>query len=221
MKKAKAKTAKKKPGGSLGYRAVKRGFDIILGSIGSIFILPLNLIIKILYVSHGDHNPIFLKQYRIGRNGKQFRIWKYRTMVPGAEEKLEDILAKNSELREEYNRRRKLEDDPRVTKMGSYLRKASIDELPQFFNVFLGNMSFIGNRPYLLPEKDEMNGKFEAITSVKPGITGWWQVNGRSETDFYERLKLEEYYAKHQSLGLDFKILGKTVGTVISKKGAS
>ena len=206
---------------NLAYRAFKRFIDIVVSCIGCVFLVPLTLIVKITYLCHGDTYPIFLKQYRIGKNGKQFRIWKYRTMVPGAEEKLEDILAKNKDLREEYRKNRKLEDDPRVTKMGHRFRRASLDELPQLINVLIGNMSLVGNRPYLLPEKSEMNGYYKIITSTKPGITGWWQVNGRNNVDFNKRLELEKFYSENQCFTLDVKIVFKTFGTVLSRKGAS
>lgn len=210
----------KKPKRNYAYLALKRLFDIIVALIGCVFLLLFFVIVKITYMLHGDFHTIFLRQERFGKNGKVFKIWKIRTMVPHAEEKLEDLLAKDKQLRKEYQENKKLENDPRVTKMGHYFRRSSIDELPQLINVLTGSMSLVGNRPYLIPEKADMNDKFDIITSVKPGITGWWQVNGRNNVSFKKRLELEEYYAAHQSFCLDCKIFFRTFSAVITRKGA-
>ena len=221
MKKAKAKTAKKKPGGSLGYRAVKRGFDVLVSSVGCIFLLPLTLAVKINYLAHGDKHSIFLEHYRIGKNGKKFRIRKFRTMVPGAEEMLDD-LKKDPKYRDEFKKYGKIQNDPRVNKYSRFLRKSSLDELPQLYNIIAGHMSLVGPRPLVEGELDEFGGDHERYESVRPGLTGWWAVNGRSDIDYKQRLKLEYYYIDHASLWLDTKIIFMTFGTVLGgrKKGA-
>ena len=142
---------------------------------------------------NGDFNSIFFKQERVGKDSKPFMMYKFRTMVPNADEKLNELLKKDSNARKEYAKYKKLNNDPRVTKIGNFLRKTSIDELPQLINVFKGDMSLIGNRPYLPREKSDMKNYYLDIVSTKPGVTGYWQVNGRSKVEFKDRLKLESY----------------------------
>lgn len=201
------------------YLFVKRLFDIICGLIGIILLIPLTIIIKIAYICHGDFHSIFYTQKRIGKKGKEFTIIKYRSMVPGADKDLSKLLEDNEALKEEYKENKKLRKDPRITKVGRFIRKTSIDEMPQFINVFIGKMSVVGNRPYLPREKEEMGDYYKDIVSVKPGITGYWQVSGHNDTNFKQRLKLEEEYAKKASLGLDIKIFFKTFGVVLGKRG--
>ena len=201
------------------YLFVKRLFDIICGLIGIILLIPLTIIIKIAYICHGDFYSVFYTQKRIGKNGKEFTIIKYRSMVPGADKDLSKLLENNAALKEEYKINKKLRKDPRITKVGSFLRKTSLDEMPQFINVFCGEMSVIGNRPYLPGEKEDMGYYFDTIVSLKPGITGYWQVSGHNDTNFVQRLKLEEEYAKKASLGLDTRIFFMTFGVVLGKRG--
>ena len=201
------------------YLILKRILDIIFGLIGIILLIPITIIVKIAYLFQGDFYSIFYSQARIGKNGKLFKIYKFRSMKPNADEELENILKENEEFSKEYKENKKLRKDPRITKVGRIIRKLSIDEVPQFINVFLGNMSLVGNRPYLPKEKEEMGKYYEDIVSVKPGITGLWQVSGHNDTNFQERLELEQKYAKEMSLALDTKIFFKTFGTVLSKKG--
>ncbi len=201
------------------YSFIKRIFDIICGLLGIIILLPITLIVKICYMLSGDFHSIFLCQKRIGKNGKEFNFYKFRTMVPNADDMLVELL-KDKKLAKEYSINKKLAHDPRITKVGKYLRKLSLDELPQFINVLLGNMAMIGNRPYLPREKDDMGKYFKDIVKTKPGITGYWQVSGRSDISFKQRLKLESYYSKNQSLKLDIKIFIKTFSVVIFGKGA-
>ena len=201
-------------------KILKRVIDIIAGIFGIIALLPLTLIIYIANLICKDKGPVFYTQERYGKNGKIFKLYKYRSMVVGADEKLKEYLAENEEARKEYKEYKKLKDDPRITKVGKFIRKTSLDEFPQFINVLKGDMSLVGPRPYLPREKEDINGFFNYITSVKPGITGLWQVNGRSDTTFTERLTLDmSYYYKH-NLKMDLKILGKTVKDVVKKEGA-
>ena len=201
-------------------KILKRMIDIIAGIFGIIALLPLTLIIYIANLICKDKGPVFYTQERYGKNGKIFKLYKYRSMVVGADEKLKEYLAENEEARKEYKEYKKLKDDPRITKVGKFIRKTSLDEFPQFINVLKGDMSLVGPRPYLPREREDINGFFNYITSVKPGITGLWQVNGRSDTTFTERLTLDmSYYYKH-NLKMDLKILGKTVKDVVKKEGA-
>ena len=202
------------------YFKFKRIFDIVIGIIGLIFLLPLAMFIKINYLLDGDKESIIYKQERIGQNGKTFTIFKFRTMIPNAEKELVKILKKNKKLAKEYEINHKLENDPRITKVGKMIRKVSLDEFPQMFNVLLGHMSIIGNRPYLPREKVDMDEYYDEIVKTKPGITGYWQVSGRSSTTFEKRLELESYYSNNFSFLLDFKIFLKTFSTVLFKKGA-
>lgn len=202
------------------YLCIKRLFDIIFSLVGCIFLLPIALVVKISYIINKDFNPIFFSQERIGKNGKLFKFYKFRSMVPNADEVLKNLLESDKELAEEYKINKKLDNDPRITKMGKLLRKTSLDELPQLFNVLKGDMSLIGNRPYLPREKDDMKYYYKSIVKTKPGLTGYWQVNGRSDTTFKERLKLEKYYSNNCSLWLDIKIFFKTFKVVLLHKGS-
>lgn len=202
------------------YLGIKRLFDIIFSLVGCLFLLPIALVVKISYILHKDFNPIFFSQERIGKNGKLFKFYKFRSMVPNADEVLKNLLESDKDLAEEYKINKKLDNDPRITKMGQLLRKTSLDELPQLFNVLKGDMSLIGNRPYLPREKDDMKYYYKSIVKTKPGLTGYWQVNGRSNTTFKERLKLEKYYSNNCSLWLDIKIFFKTFVVVLLHKGS-
>ena len=202
------------------YRFVKRSFDIVLSLIGLLFLLPIALIVKIIYICTGDFDSIFFSQKRIGKNGKEFNFYKIRTMVINADEELEKLLARDSERKKEYEINKKLADDPRITVAGKFLRKSSLDELPQLVNILFGEMSFIGNRPYLPREKESMGVHFHRIVSTKPGLTGYWQVSGRSDTSFDYRLELEEYYSAHCGFRMDIKIFFKTFAVVLLRKGA-
>jgi len=202
------------------YRITKRLFDIICSFIGCIFLLPVAIIVKIVYVCNKDFHSIILKQDRIGKNGKTFKFYKFRSMVPNAEEVLEELLKNDKKIAKEFKINKKIENDPRITKVGKILRKTSIDELPQLINVLKGDMSLIGNRPYMPREKEDMGELFNTIVKTKPGLTGYWQVNGRSDTTFDERLKLEAYYSNNYSLKLDIKIFFKTFAVVLLKKGS-
>ena len=201
------------------YRIPKRIVDIIGGLVGSIITLPIILIVKLAYMVTGDFNPIIFKQERIGKNGKVINIYKFRSMVMNADEVLFKLLEEDEEAAREYKRYKKLKHDPRITKVGNFIRCTSLDEFPQFFNVLKGDMSLVGPRPYLFREKEDMGEYFDIIVQSKPGVTGYWQVNGRSHTDFGKRLVLDEYYINHKSLIMDCKIIIKTIKQVFFKEG--
>lgn len=200
------------------YFAIKRIFDITVSIIGLICLLPLMIIVKISYMLTGDFESIFFTQNRIGKNGKEFKFFKFRTMIPNADDVLFRMLQEDKELAREYKINKKLRDDPRITRMGKILRKTSLDELPQLINVFLGDMSMIGNRPYLPREKDDMGFFYKEIVKTKPGLTGYWQTSGRSDTTFERRLELEQYYSNHYSLKMDIEIFIKTFLVVFHGK---
>lgn len=202
------------------YTIPKRLCDILFGFLGCLFLIPLYICIKIACLITKDPAPIMFKQERIGQNGKPIYIYKFRSMVPNADEVLFKMLEENEEMRREYKRYKKLKNDPRITKVGKFIRATSLDEFPQFLNVLKGDMSLVGPRPYLFREKEDMGEYFDTIVKCKPGVTGYWQVNGRSGTDFIKRLVLDEYYYFHRNLVLDFKIVIKTFVKVFKKDGA-
>ena len=202
------------------YSFIKRFFDILCSLVGIIVLIPLSIIIKISYVLTGDFNSIFFTQNRIGKNGKEFKLFKFRTMVVNADEVLFKLLKENKEIAKEYKKNKKLKNDPRITKVGKILRRTSIDELPQLINVFLGNMTMIGNRPYLPREKEDMGKYYNDIIKTKPGITGYWQVSGKKNATFQKRLELESFYSKNCGLKMDIKIFFKTFGAVVKGHGA-
>ena len=204
----------------VGYLFIKRLFDIICGLLGCVLILPIAIVVKIAYVCDKDFSSIFYSQIRIGKNGKKFKMYKFRSMVPNADEILFKTLEIDKVAAEEYKKNKKFKNDPRITKVGRVMRKLSIDELPQLINILKGDMSMIGNRPYLPRERDDMGEYYKDIIKTKPGLTGYWQVNGRSDTTFNERLKLESFYSNHNSLVLDIKIFFKTFQVVLFGKGA-
>ena len=199
---------------------LKRMLDIFGGICGVVMLIPLTIGVWIANKLSKDNGPIFYTQERIGQNGKIFKMYKYRSMVVGADEKLKEYLENNVGAREEYKKFKKLKNDPRVTKIGKFIRKTSLDEFPQFINVLKGEMSLVGPRPYLPREKEEINGFFKYITACKPGITGLWQTRGRSNTTFTDRLTMDmEYYYNHE-LKMDIKLIYKTVRNVVKKEGA-
>ena len=201
-----------------GYLFIKRLFDIIVAIIGILFLIPIMLVVKIMNVINKDFDPIFFTQERIGKDGKLFKFYKFRSMVPNADEILTQTLKIDKIAEEEYKINKKLKNDPRITKAGKILRKTSLDELPQFINVLKGDMSLIGNRPYLPREKEDMMDFYDDIVKTKPGLTGYWQVNGRNNTTFKERLELESFYSNNYSLKMDTKIFFKTFGVILLKK---
>lgn len=178
----------------------------------------LSVIIKIIYVLSGDSKSCIFKQERIGKDGKKFGIYKFRTMTPDADKQLSELL-ENSDNQKEWEEYHKFKDDPRVTPIGLFLRKTSIDEFPQFINVLKGDMSIIGPRPLIEGELEQHNGD-KKYWNVKPGITGWWACNGRSNMKYDERLEYEYYYVDNISFLLDVKIFFKTTGCILRKIGS-
>ena len=167
-----------------------------------------------------DDGPVFYIQDRIGQNGRKFKMLKFRSMVVDADEKLERFLEENEDVRKEFKVYRKIKNDPRVTKVGKFLRRTSLDEFPQFVNVLFGDMSLVGPRPYLVREIDDMGKYYDIIIKYKPGITGLWQISGRSDVAFEDRLEMDINYHKNHSFKRDIGILLKTIKHVIKKEGA-
>ena len=199
---------------------IKRLFDILGGLVGVFILIPITIYIKLQFLKNGDKESIFFTQERIGYKGKLFKIYKYRSMVPHAEEILDELMEKDPKIKEEYETNKKLEHDPRVTEIGEKIRRNSIDELPQLINVLKGEMSLVGPRPYLPREKEDMGKYYKTIVSCKPGLTGMWQTHGRSEAPFPQRLRYDDYYYRNWSIWLDLTILTKTFKTVNDSTGA-
>lgn len=202
------------------YLCIKRFFDILFGLLSIIPLIICTIFIKIAYVCTGDFHKIIFTQERIGKNGKKIKILKYRSMVPNAEKVLEELMDKDPKIKKEYTENKKLHDDPRITKIGRIIRKCSIDELPQFINILIGDMSLVGPRPYLPREKEDMGSYYDYVIACKPGLTGLWQVSGRSDVSFNYRLKLDKKYVNARGLKYDIIIIFKTFGAVLGKKGA-
>ena len=198
----------------------KRIIDIIGAIVGIIFLIPITIGVYIANKKVKDDGPIFFVQERIGKDGKIFKMYKYRSMVVGADEKLEKYLAENPAANAEYRIFKKLKDDPRITKVGDFLRKTSLDEFPQFINVLKGDMSLVGPRPYLPREQEDMGDYYKYIVTNKPGVTGFWQVKGRNDVTFEDRLHMDIDYYRKENLLLDIKLIFKTAEKVIKKEGA-
>ena len=206
---------------NIAYRFVKRIIDILAGIVGVLLLIPIIIVVEALRIIKKENDgPLFYTQLRIGKNGKQFKMYKFRSMCMNADERLKEYLQENEEARKEYKKYKKLRCDPRITKVGKVLRATSLDEFPQFINVLKGDMSLVGPRPYLPREQKEMGEYYIGITKVKPGITGPWQIKGRSKITFEDRLKMDFEYANKSSLLRDAKILVKTFTKVIDKDGA-
>ena len=200
------------------YMIVKRFLDIILGLIGLMILVPVTILIKAAYLISGDTAPVFYKSIRIGRYGREFMMYKFRTMVPDAEKILEELLEKE-EYSKEWENKRKIDRDPRITAVGRVLRRTSLDEIPQVINILKGDMSVVGPRP-LVPGELEMHNGLTLYNKVRPGLTGWWACNGRSNIGYKERFELEYYYVKNCSLKLDILCLARTFFAVLRREGA-
>lgn len=198
------------------YRAFKRIVDIILGCIGLVLLSPVFLILAIC-IKIDSKGPVIFAHKRIGKNGKKFNMYKFRSMYENAEEMIENF---NEEQKREWQENFKLENDPRITKVGKFLRKTSLDELPQIINIIKGDLSIIGPRPIVDEELEKYGENKEKFLSITPGLTGYWQANGRSNTTYEERMQMELYYIDNQSLWLDIKIFFKTIVSVLKKEGA-
>ena len=211
----------KKQKENIAFRFAKRTIDIIAGVVGTILLIPITILVWLVRIIKKENNgPLFFEQLRIGKNGKQFRMYKYRSMCMNADETLKKYLEENEDARKEYKKYKKLKNDPRITKVGCFLRKTSLDEFPQFINVLKGDMSLVGPRPYLPREQKDMGEYYSAIIKVKPGITGPWQVRGRNKLEFEDRLKLDLEYVNNMSIKEDIKMVWKTVTKVVKKDGA-
>jgi len=200
-------------------RLTKRAMDYALALAGGALILPWIAIVALL-VKFGSRGPVFYGHGRIGEGGRSFRAWKFRTMVENADEILEQCLQADRELQAEWDANQKLKADPRVTRIGKFLRQTSLDELPQLWNVLRGEMSLVGPRPIVWHEVEKYADDFDLYQKVRPGITGLWQVSGRSETTYDERVGMDVHYVRNWSVWLDVYLLAKTVAVVLRKQGA-
>ncbi len=198
------------------YIYVKRGIDVILSTIALVVLSPLFLILAIL-IKLDSKGPVFFLHTRIGKNGKNIKIYKFRTMVTNAEELIKEFTP---EQMKEYKENYKLTNDPRITKIGKFLRKTSLDELPQLINIIKGDLSIIGPRPVVKDELEKYEENIAKFLSVTPGLTGNWAANGRNNTTYEERMRLELEYVDNISLKTDIKIFFQTIYAVIKKEGA-
>ena len=200
-------------------RMLKMVFDYTLTLLGTIAISPILLFIAI-WIYKDSPGPVIFKHIRIGKDGKPFPCYKFRSMCVDAKEKLEELLANDPAAREEWERDFKLKNDPRITKSGAFLRKTSLDELPQIFNVLKGEMSLVGPRPIIQEELERYGEYVGDYLMVKPGITGMWQVSGRSDIEYHERVLLDSWYVRNWSVWIDIVMLFKTFAVVAMRKGA-
>lgn len=223
-------TARSSSQGLLGYgferprqssaaRLAKRCIDVVAATMGMVLLAPLFSAIAAL-ISVDSPGPVFFKQRRMGLDGRCFTVFKFRTMYTDAEAKLQEILDGDPGLKAEYDRYHKLEDDPRVTRVGKWLRRLSLDELPQLWNVLRGDMSLVGPRAYMPSELPRMNGLSRTVLQCPPGLTGLWQVSGRNNLDFSTRVDLDVHYMQHWTLWLDIYILIRTIPVVVTGDGA-
>lgn len=197
----------------------KRGFDLTAGIVLLFLLAPLMLLISVL-IRTADGGPALFKQARIGRGGKSFRCWKFRTMACNADEALQHLLTTDPAAAQEWAESQKLTHDPRITPVGAFLRRSSLDELPQLFNIIAGEMSFVGPRPIVAAERERYGEAFSHCFSVPPGLTGLWQISGRSDCSYDTRVSLDSQYAAEWHLMLDAKILVKTVPAVLMQRGS-
>lgn len=201
------------------YFFIKRIIDFVLSFTGIILLLPVFLLIIVL-IRLDDKGPAFYKHMRIGKNGVPFGVYKFRSMTTKYKSFDEFYDTLNDEQKKEWNENYKLENDPRITKVGRFLRKTSLDELPQILNILKGEMSIVGPRPIVQSELEKYKNDKEKFLSVLPGLTGYWAANGRSCTTYDDRIKMELYYVDNCSLLLDIKIFFQTIRAVLKKEGA-
>jgi Undecaprenyl-phosphate galactose phosphotransferase WbaP len=198
---------------------VKRLMDILLAVLGVVVLSPLLLVLAVL-VKLTSRGPVLFGHRRLGEGGRAIWVYKFRSMAVDAEARLQDLLAADASLRAEYEATYKLRDDPRVSPLGRWLRRTSLDELPQLFNVLHGDLSLVGPRPIVADEIVKYGPAGAAILRVRPGVTGLWQVSGRSDLDYAERVRLDMDYITHWGLWLDLRILAATIPAVLRRKGA-
>ena len=202
--------------GTTFYLIVKRTIDILGALIGLVLLSPIFLIVAIA-IKLDSKGPIIFGYNRKGLHGKDIKVYKFRTMYENSQEIFNNFT---KEQKEEFYKNFKLENDPRVTKIGDFLRRTSIDELPQLINILNGSMSIVGPRPIVQKEIDLYGDYANKLFSVVPGLTGYWQANGRSDTTYEERIKMDMYYIDNRGFWLDFKIIIKTFGSVLKGEGA-
>jgi lipopolysaccharide/colanic/teichoic acid biosynthesis glycosyltransferase len=195
------------------------GMNVAVALIALLFLLPVMLLVA-LAVYAQDGGPILFAHRRIGLNGRTFHCLKFRSMAVDAEARLAELLATDPAARAEWEKDHKLRQDPRVTRLGAFLRKSSLDELPQLFNVLRGDMSLVGPRPIVEAEVGKYGRRFRDYCAVKPGITGLWQVSGRNDTSYRTRVALDCMYARRRSVGLDAYIIAATVPAVLTRRGS-
>lgn len=202
-----------------GKVSANTGMNVSIAVAALVFFLPLMILVA-LAIWCQDRGPIFFAHKRIGRGGSKFPCLKFRSMAVDAQERLQDLLARDPAAREEWERDHKLRNDPRVTRLGAFLRKTSLDELPQLINVIRGEMDVVGPRPIVDDEVAKYGARFKHYCSVNPGITGLWQVSGRNDTSYRSRVAMDCVYARSKSIGLDLKVMAATVPAVLMRKGS-
>ncbi|MDR0441852.1 MAG: undecaprenyl-phosphate galactose phosphotransferase WbaP [Treponema sp.] len=200
-------------------RGIKRFIDIAIVITGGLLILPFLLLVA-LFIKISSPGPVLYKHKRLGRNGKHFYAYKFRSMVVDSQQRLQKLLESNPVIRDEWEKNHKLQKDPRITAIGKILRRTSLDEFPQFINILKGEMSLVGPRPIVDDEITKYGEDFDRIFSIKPGLTGLWQVSGRSDTDYQDRVTYDTYYLQSWSPWLDLWIILKTFSVVLKSKGA-
>ncbi|HEY4032080.1 MAG TPA: sugar transferase [Caulobacteraceae bacterium] len=201
------------------HQAANRGMNVSVAVLALLFFLPVMILVA-LAIWCQDRGPVFFAHRRIGRDGRKFPCLKFRSMAIDAQERLQDLLASDPQARLEWERDHKLRNDPRVTRLGEFLRKSSLDELPQLLNVIRGEMDLVGPRPIVDGEVCKYGSRFKHYCAVNPGITGLWQVSGRNDTSYRSRVAMDCVYAKSKSLPLDLWILVATVPAVLLRKGS-
>lgn len=198
---------------------LKRILDILICGAAMPAILPLGLLLGLIIRLDSKGAPIY-RHERIGKNGKPFQIYKFRTMTADADAQLEQYLEQNPDMAAEWRAGQKLKHDPRLTRIGHFLRKTSLDELPQIINILRGQMTLVGPRPIVVNEKTKYGRYFEEYCQVRPGLTGLWQTSGRNDTTYSQRVAYDHYYINHWSIWLDLWILAKTIPVALSGRGA-
>jgi exopolysaccharide production protein ExoY len=198
---------------------VTDAMNVAIATLALIFLAPLMIVVALLVWAQ-DGGPAIFAHRRLGRDGRHFRCLKFRSMAADAEARLNDLLARDPAARAEWEKDHKLRNDPRVTKLGAFLRKSSLDELPQLINVLKGEMSLVGPRPIVDAEAAKYGRRFRFYASVKPGITGLWQVSGRNDTSYRTRVAMDCVYASHRNVLMDARILVATVPAVLMSRGS-
>jgi Undecaprenyl-phosphate galactose phosphotransferase WbaP len=199
--------------------ALSETTHFIIAMVALLFLMPLMILVAIAVFAH-DGGPIIFAHRRIGKDGRSFPCLKFRSMAVDAERRLGEVLRNDPEARAEWEKDHKLRHDPRVTRLGDFLRRTSLDELPQLFNVLRGEMSLVGPRPIVTAEIAKYGKRFAHYCAVKPGITGLWQISGRNDTSYRARVAMDCIYAKTRSVGLDIAVLFFTVPAVLSRRGS-